>query len=336
MPTSPATGTSPRGPSAARPEPVIRLIESEAGLAGLAEPWAALWARCPAATPFQSPHWLLPWWRQFGTGQPRVATRWQDGTLTGILPLYVLAAERKALPIGAGTTDYLDGLGELNGLLPVALERLAADPVDGLDLIEVPPWSALRRQEVPGWAAAWGEGSPCPVAPLPALPGPIRRKLRMNRNRAERAGGWQVIDAGAAGLGELVRLHQQRWTGQGEPGVLADPAVLAFWREAMPALAGAGLLRMRLLTVGGTVAAAILALVAPGRIFFYLSGFDDAQAFVSPGTLLLGAMLEEAGAEGRTEAHFLRGQEAYKYAWGGVDRRNYAGRFSPLSSVDST
>ena len=133
-------------------------------------------------------------------------------------------------------------------------------------------------------------------------------------------------------LGTLIQLHQRRWVTQGETGVLGDAAVLAFWQDAAPGLMAAGLMRLQLLRVGGVVAAAILALLAPGRIFFYLSGYDVAQSFVSPGTLLLGAMLEEAIAEGRSEAHFLRGQESYKYAWGAVDRRNYSGR----SSVDST
>lgn len=305
----------------------------------MAGEWAALWDRSPGTTPFQSPDWLLPWWRQFGTGLPRVAIERRDGVLVGVLALYVLPGERKALPIGAGTTDYLDGLGDAGPLLGAVLERLRGDPVDQVDLIEVPPWSGLIGLSGSGWTADWAVGAPCPVAPLDALPAPIRRKLRMNRNRADREGGWRMVDAPGDGLDALVRLHQGRWVAQGEPGVLADPAVLAFWREAAPALSGAGLLRLRLMLVGGVVVAAILALVAPGRIFFYLSGFDAAAAFVSPGTLLLGAMLEEAMAEGRTEAHFLRGQESYKYAWGGVDRANHSGRltpFSPVSRVDST
>ena len=66
---------------------------------------------------------------------------------------------------------------------------------------------------------------------------------------------------------------------------------------------------------------------APGRLFFYLSGYDVGQAFVSPGTLLLGAMLEQAQAEGRTEVHFLRGRESYKYAWGAQDRMSRCGSF---------
>ena len=314
---------------------MIEVVDTEAGLAALAGEWAALW-QSSHTTPFQSPHWLLPWWRQFGTGLPRIAIERRAGSLVGILPLYVLPAERKALPIGAGTTDYLDALGNPTPLLAPVLDRLRADPVDSLDLIEVPPWSRLRDLSAPGWSATWGQGGPCPVAALPDLPAGIRRKLRMNRNRAERAGGWQMIDAPHDGLAELVGLHQTRWSAHGEPGVLADPAILAFWHEAAPALHEAGLLRLRLLQIGGVIAAAILALIAPGRIFFYLSGFDEAHAFVSPGTLLLGAMLEEAIAEGRTEAHFLRGQESYKYAWGGIDRPNYSGRLTPLSSVDST
>jgi hypothetical protein len=36
-------------------------------------------------------------------------------------------------------------------------------------------------------------------------------------------------------------------------------------------------------------------------------------------------MLEQTAAEGGREAHFLRGDERYKYAWGGIERRN-AGR----------
>jgi len=156
----------------------------------------------------------------------------------------------------------------------------------------------------------------------------------MNRHRAERAGGWTVESAGPetvqAFLAELIRLHQARWTAQGDTGALASEKVLAFHREAAPSLLAAGLLRLEVVRVAGAVAAAILALLAPGRIFFYLSGFDERQAFVSPGTLLLGAMLEQAMAEGRTEAHFLRGEESYKYAWGGVDRFNMGCRFTPV------
>ena len=37
-------------------------------------------------------------------------------------------------------------------------------------------------------------------------------------------------------------------------------------------------------------------------------------------------MIDAALAEGRREIHFLRGDEAYKYAWGARDRMNAACR----------
>jgi len=315
---------------------LIAVLETDAELEALGPEWQALWRRTPEATPFQSPLWLLPWWRQFGTGMPRVGIERRGGELAGVLPLYVLAeAEgRKLLPIGAGTTDYLDGLGDPAPLLTAVLERARADGVSCCDLFDTPPGSRLLDlRPPPCWRAEWSPSSRCPVLVFPDIPPRIRRKLRMSRHRAERGGGWTIEDSGPetvqALLDELIRLHQGRWTAQGETGVLASDPVLAFHREAAPGLLEAGLLRLQVLRLAGEMAAAILALLAPNRIFFYLSGFDGRYAFVSPGTLLLGAMLEQAMAEGRTEAHFLRGRESYKYAWGAVDRLNMACRLTP-------
>ena len=325
----------------------LDILDTDAALWALAPEWEALWQRVPDRSPFTSPAWLLPWWRHFGTGQPRIATLCQGGRLAAVLPLYVLdePAGRKLLPIGAGLSDYLDVLAE-PGTDPSPLLHAVLARADGLavcDLIEVPPGSALRGIGAPpGWSMHWGAGSLCPVLALPgsveamaeAVPARALRKLRMNRNRAAAGGGTVRERATAETLpalhAELVRLHQLRWTGQGEAGVLADPAVLGLHRDAAPALLRAGLLRLEVLRVDGQAAAAILALLGgTDRILFYLSGFDAAHGFISPGTLLLGAMLEDAIREGRREAHFLRGQEAYKYAWGAVDRRNAACRLVP-------
>ena len=43
------------------------LISTPEELERLREEWLALWRRSPTATPFQSPMWLLPWWRAFGS-----------------------------------------------------------------------------------------------------------------------------------------------------------------------------------------------------------------------------------------------------------------------------
>lgn len=327
----------------------VVLLDSDVALLALAPEWEALWRRVPGASPFASPAWLLPWWRHFGTSMPRVATQHVGGRLAGVLPLYRLdePGVRKLLPIGAGTTDHLDALLEpgvaVGPLLQAALDHARGDGVEVCDLIEVPPGSALLGIAPEGWRVHWAEGQACPVLALPAtvagladvVPANTLRKLRMNRNRAARAGGFTIETAGPktvqALLSELIRLHQARWTAQGEVGSLAGPVILDFHRDAAPALLQAGALRLQALRIDGEIAAACYVLLAgPDRILFYLSGFDATRSFVSPGTLLLAAMLEQAVLEGCQEANFLRGREAYKYAWGGVDQLNMFCRLTPM------
>src|SRR5437016_5851015 len=43
--------------------------------------WSSLWDRCEAATPFQSPDWLIPWWRHLGEGELMVLALRQNGRL---------------------------------------------------------------------------------------------------------------------------------------------------------------------------------------------------------------------------------------------------------------
>jgi len=331
----------------------IELATTDGALAALAPEWEALWRRVPNALPFQSPAWLLPWWDVFGTGRPRIALlRASDGRLIGLLPLFVLdePPERKLLLIGAGTTDYLDLLLE-PAAPPDAAQRLvqavlanAADGITACDLTDLPPGSKLRDVTAPpGWreASRWGE--PCTVLVLP--PGAMRlkdvvpegklRDLRLARNRAERIGGWTTEIAAPASLlallDELVRLHQERWSGTGEPGVFADPRVGAFHRAAAPGLQDRGMLQVQVLRLSGRVAAAYYVLLAPaGRMLVYLCGFDRAFRRESPGTILMGAMIEAALGNGWRELHFLRGGESFKYDWGAEERMTAARRLVPL------
>ncbi len=60
------------------------------------------------------------------------------------------------------------------------------------------------------------------------------------------------------------------------------------------------------------------------RAYAYLGGFDPAFEDASPGALTIEAACAEAAENGASEFHFLRGREAYKYAWGAEDRINHA------------
>ncbi len=327
----------------------VDLITTDAELAALRPAWEELWRRAPSATPFQSPAWQLPWWWQFGTGAPRVAVLHDGELMAGILPLYVLddGSECKLLPMGAGLTDYQDvllapGVPEdaAQLLLRVALSQARQDGATVCDLLDVPPDAHFRGVGAPeGWRGEWRTADACPVLALPSaveqlrahVPAAALRKLRMNRHRVARIGGCttEIATAETAPvlLDALFRLHEARWAGD---GVVADPRVRAFHRDAAPLLLAAGALRLAVLRFGARIVAAYYTLLAgPRRILFYLSGYDPDHARESPGTVLLGAMIETAVREGRTELHFLRGGERYKYAWGGVDRMNATCRLVP-------
>jgi CelD/BcsL family acetyltransferase involved in cellulose biosynthesis len=88
-------------------------IRNSNGLEQLAPEWTALWRADEHATPFQSPAWLVPWWHCFGAELWTIAIRRHDA-LVGLLPFYVYceprSGERQLLPLGVGTTDYLDGV----------------------------------------------------------------------------------------------------------------------------------------------------------------------------------------------------------------------------------
>ncbi len=306
------------------------LAGDDAGLWALGPEWRALWRRAGGSA-FQSPDWLLPWWRQFGTAAPRCATlRGAGEALLGVLPLYRL--DGRLLPIGAGATDQSDVLlaPEAPTDAAASLLRTALHDSDRCDLPELPPGAALLAAAAPrGWVAEDGTGSACPVLVLgrsaeASVPAGQRRKLRMARHRADRAGAWQAdLLPPEAGLAALVRLHGARWEARAQPGgVLADPRMVAFLTEAVPALAASGAACVHALHLGGAVAAGALVLRAPGRWLLYLGGFDPARGFESPGTLLIGRLVEQAIAAGVREIDFLRGAEAYKHAWGAEGRCN--------------
>jgi CelD/BcsL family acetyltransferase involved in cellulose biosynthesis len=310
----------------------VSLITSDAELAAVWPAWEALWRRVPDASPFTAPAWLRPWWDIFGTGQPVVGLMRDVRGLTGLLPLYKL--HDKLLPMGVGISDHFDVLlaaeAPADAVSTLLAATLHAGDVPRCDLPELSPGAHLLHAEVPtGWHDCTWASSPCPVLtlqPEAAIPKGRRRDLRQARHRAERAGGWSVQCADSASVGELfdalVALHNKCWQVRGQSGVLTDPLVLAFHRAAVPLLLRAGMLRMAAIRLRDRIAAVAYAMLTANRIFFYLTGYDPEIAFESPGTLLLGHMLEQAIGEGKLEAHFLRGEESYKFAWGGVDHRN--------------
>jgi CelD/BcsL family acetyltransferase involved in cellulose biosynthesis len=314
-------------------------IGYEAGLTALASRWSALWRRSPGATPFQSPEWLIPWWRAFAPGELFILAVSHGDHLVGLAPFYVEASSsaRRLLPLGISISDYLDVLVDPEHFAAVGRLILAElQSFHGWDVAELaelaPDASGLRLPRCPNLLETVEPAHSCPVLMLPetvdalrsVLPKRKMRSLHMARNRAERRGQCRILRAGNDALdgvlSTLFRLHAMRWQEEGEPGVLADVRVQDFHRAAAPGLMNAGWLRLYGLEISGSPAGAYYGFMCRGRAFAYLHGFHPSFAFEGPGTILIGHAIAEAVREGAREFDFLRGREAYKYHWGAKDR----------------
>lgn len=319
------------------------LIRDADALAALEPEWWTLWRLSATATPFQSPAWLIPWWRHFHPGELFTVAARREGRLVGLAPFYLETGPlgRRLLPVGISLSDYHDVLldpacGREAGAALIAAMAREGRRWDAWEWEDLPPGSAALSLPVPEGCdeVLERQQTACPVLALPeglpnllsALPSTKRRKLNLARNRATRRGGVSIERAdqknAAPFLDTLLHLHGARWASRGEEGLAADERVPRFRREAAPGLLAAGLLRLYVLRIGGEVAAAYEGFVHRGRAYAYFTGFDPAFAFESPGAILFAHAWQEALDEGVREIHFLRGREPYKYDWGAVDRWN--------------
>lgn len=314
------------------------LIDDVASLQALSEEWWSLWKRCPAATPFQSPAWLIAWWRSFAPGQLATIAIRVSGRLVALAPLYIEhGTERRLLPLGIGISDYLDVLiaPEAGETAAAEVARSVVDVVHGWDrweLEELSPDAVGRTLPCP--AGCFESVFPQAVCPTLLLQGEQRscpshrhsRLLRLARNRADRLGGMKFALVGQGDitsfLDDLVRLHNARWRSRGENGVLSDARVVAFHRQVASELVETGLAQLYVGMLRGRVVTAIYALASGSRVLLYLTAFDPEEAFVSPGALLLAHVIAEAERADAREFHFLRGREPYKYEWGAIERIN--------------
>ncbi len=312
----------------------VELITGHEALVGLCPAWRQLWHRDPAATPFQSPAWLLSWWEVFGTAEPRLLLARSGGDLVGLLPLYLLRERgcRKLLPIGIGLSDYIEGLVDPAAADAAPLLVAAIAAMAGWDECWLPDLlpegmlaTAVMRNPMNYSISA---APPCPNLALPddpsklaeIVPRKVLRDVRQARRRAAAAGGATIEAVGKERLDpvmdELFGLHEQRWRVRGEYGVCSDPKVQRFHRMAARRLLAAGMLRLYRLSLGAAVLAVYYGFAAKRRAYAYLGGFDPAHSRLSPGAQIIAYAIEQAVAEGASRFDFLRGDESYKRAWG--------------------
>ena len=315
----------------------VDVLRTASELEALRPEWHKLWLLDPRAKPFQRPEWLLSWWHHFGQPILYVIRFLRGSLLTGILPLYVYVdpvhQESQLLLIGAGTSDYLDGIFSpvctsadiLHGLASLA-EETTWDVAYLSQLLPTSPlYQALADRDATLFHRFSAEAcSRCPASLIADLPKKVRADVRYFRNSAISRGKLHLHLADAiswpSAFDRLAQQHSTRWNEVGMPGVLVDPRVLAWHREAIPLLLAADAVRLYTLSLEDVPVATLYALIDPPDRkdrtgYFYLIGHSQAHADLKTGTLLTAMATEHAALEGVQIIDMLRGNETYKNFW---------------------
>jgi CelD/BcsL family acetyltransferase involved in cellulose biosynthesis len=146
----------------------------------------------------------------------------------------------------------------------------------------------------------------------------IRRKMR----RAEESDGgvrWYVVTE-AASLDSEVEAFLQLMREEAHKANFLTEAMARQMQLICRAAFESGWLQLAFLEADGQKVAGYLNFDYQDRIWVYNSGIDRRFMELSPGWVLLGYLLQWANDNRRLEFDFMRGEEEYKYRFGGVDK----------------
>ncbi len=321
-------------------------------LASFKEDWNQLSLQSASAAPFLTYDYLEAWWRTRGGGewpedsQLVLVGAFEAEQLVGIAPLFHarnLQDEPALMLVGASeVSDFLDFIVRpedlarfLSGLIDFLLNDDALPDWEVLDfynlLEESPTLPALESEaERRGWAHQQIHLQPSPYVPLPGdfeayLAGidskqrhEIRRKLR-NLDSSPVHGELMFAENPGTLHDEVDAFLAMMAQDPNKRDFLTDAMRQHLHNTAQVAF-DKGWLQLAFFAIDGKKAAANFAFNFNGRLWLYNSGWEWGYREFSPGWLLLTHLIRWATENGIQELDFMRGDEAYKYKFGGIDR----------------
>ncbi len=327
---------------------LIRTLDAFNTLAG---EWNDLLMHSASHVPFLRHEYLAAWWHTLGGGEWEsgelivVIARREDASLCAAAPLFFTAnREGKPALMFLGSieiSDYLDVISFPEDLSPFLTALLAR-----LDEPDTPDWQVLDWYNILDCSptlealqvAARGRGweytremlQHCPYIPLPGdwetylagIDKKQRHEIRRKMRRVESADvpvRWYIVEDEAsldAEIDGFFRLMEQ----DAEKQIFLTEIMQIQMRAIMRAAFRESWLQLAFLEIGGEKAAGYLNFDYGNHIWVYNSGIDFGFGVYSPGWVLLGYLLQWANEQGRRAFDFMRGNEDYKYRFGGVDR----------------
>jgi len=327
---------SSAGPGSPPSDLAVEVIESEAATEPVLDRWRELAELRGSA--FVSPEWLLLSRRHLDPGSELAVAVARDGagTCVGLLPWLRHPGSRGVRLgfAGIGVGDVLEPLADPGHEQHVAAAcaralgaRFGRRATIALGCVESDArwWEAVAR----AWPGRLGlVAQPEEGLPYIDLAGTDWETYLAGRSRQFRSQYGRKMrtlrrehgvelrrasaDTVAADVETLLDLHARRWAGLEGVSALADPRVHAFHRELAPTLLDRGWLRLFVIEIDGSPAAAWYGWRLGGRYSYYQAGFDPAWSRQSIGFLLLAETVRMATEEGVDEYDLLLGEEAFK------------------------
>ena len=317
----------------------------------LAEKWNALVEAGVTNAFFLRYEYLQAWWQTHGGGEWNgqaelsVITAWEQDALVGIAPLFRAEnREGKTALLLLGSieiSDYLDLivsrdthgdfttrlLNWLGAEYPFAWQAL-----DWYNIPEASPTLTALREYASQNNRHYSQDiyQPCPAIPLPgdfetylsALDKKQRHEIRRKIRRAEESGRgvrWYMVEEESRLQDEMEDFMALMANDPAKETFLTGPMREQMQKTARAAFAS-GFLQLAFLEVDGQKACAYLNFDYDNKIWVYNSGIDRNFMDLSVGWVLLGYLLEWANTQHRSEFDFLRGDEDYKFKFGGQKR----------------
>jgi CelD/BcsL family acetyltransferase involved in cellulose biosynthesis len=309
--------------------------------------WNTLVETSIADTPFSRYEYLCEWWRTLGGGEWKdvelvLVSATENDQLIGIAPLFLADydGQRALLLIGSiEISDYLD--------LIVRAEdhaRFLAGLLDFLASSKAGAWSALDWYNLPdssptltalkaeagkrGWTHHEEIYRPTPRIPLngsfdeylSGIDKKQRHEIRRKMRRAVESGRvrFHLIDSAANIESEIDDFFNLMVQDPNKEQFL-HPEMRQQMTMTIRNAFERGYLWLAFLEVDGAKAAASLNFDYKNKLWGYNSGVGREHMELSPGWVLLGQVIQWCCENGRYEFDFMRGDEDYKYRFGGVN-----------------
>jgi len=320
--------------------------------------WNGLASAGISDTPFAHHEYLSLWWQTLGGGEWAEAelmlvSASESGRLVGVAPLFAANHDgRKALLLigSIEISDYLDMLVRetdvqpfLTGLLDFLadLPILRGLPLDWYNIADASPTLPALRAEAQsrGWDYHEEVFRPTPritlsgdfEAYLSSLDKKQRHEIRRKMRRAaegptparfELVENPDMLEVAIEDFLELMAHDADKVR-------FLNPTMLDHMRSFMRLAGAGGYLWLAFLNVNGTRAAAAFNFDYKGKLWGYNSAVNRDFMHLSPGWVLLAHQIQWACDHGRPEFDFMRGDEAYKYRFGAVNRNVMRARLMP-------